>query len=81
VVSRPSHGLLRITPGAVAEEADLQFTANAVAYYSRSRQSQAVPVVYTATKHVYKPKGAKPGMVIYKHEQIIWGNPQTLVRF
>ncbi|WP_310484073.1 NFACT RNA binding domain-containing protein [Chamaesiphon sp. VAR_48_metabat_403] len=73
-----SHGLLRITPGAVAEEADLQFTANAVAYYSRARQSQAVPVVYTETKHVYKPKGAKPGMVIYKHEQIIWGHPQVL---
>jgi predicted ribosome quality control (RQC) complex YloA/Tae2 family protein len=70
-----SHGLLRITPGAVAEAADLQFTANAVAYYSRARQSQAVPVVYTATKHVYKPKGAKPGMVIYKHEQIVWGHP------
>ncbi len=73
-----SHGLLRITPGAVAEEADLQFTANAVAYYSRARQSQAVPVVYTETKHVYKPKGAKPGMVIYKHEQIIWGYPQEI---
>lgn len=73
-----SHGLLRITPGAVAEVADLQFTADAVAYYSRARQSQAVPVVYTATKHVYKPKGAKPGMVIYKHEQIIWGHPQTV---
>ncbi len=73
-----SHGLLRITPGAVAEEADLQFTANAIAYYSRARQSQAVPVVYTATKNVYKPKGAKPGMVIYKHEQILWGHPQTL---
>jgi predicted ribosome quality control (RQC) complex YloA/Tae2 family protein len=71
-----SHGLLRLTPGAVAEEVDLQFTANAVAYYSRARQSQAVPVVYTAPKHVYKPKGAKPGMVIYKHEQIVWGYPQ-----
>jgi predicted ribosome quality control (RQC) complex YloA/Tae2 family protein len=70
-----SHGLLRITPGAVADAADLQFTANAVAYYSRARHSQSVPVVYTATKHVYKPKGAKPGMVIYKHEQIVWGNP------
>jgi predicted ribosome quality control (RQC) complex YloA/Tae2 family protein len=70
-----SHGLLRIPPGAVAEEADLQFTANAVAYYSRARQSQAVAVVYTAPKNVYKPKGAKPGMVIYKHEQIIWGYP------
>jgi predicted ribosome quality control (RQC) complex YloA/Tae2 family protein len=73
-----SHGLLRITPGAVAEESDLQFTANAIAYYSRARQSQAVPVVYTATKNVYKPKGAKPGMVIYKHEQIIWGHPQLI---
>jgi predicted ribosome quality control (RQC) complex YloA/Tae2 family protein len=73
-----SHGLLRITPGAIAEETDLQFTANAVAYYSRARQSQAVPIVYTQTKHVYKPKGAKPGMVIYKHERIIWGNPQQV---
>ncbi len=70
-----SHGLLRIPPGAVADEADLQFTANAVAYYSRARQSQAVAVVYTAPKHVYKPKGAKPGMVIYKHERILWGYP------
>jgi predicted ribosome quality control (RQC) complex YloA/Tae2 family protein len=70
-----SHGLLKIPPGAVAEAADLQFTANAVAYYSRARQSQAVAVVYTAPKHVYKPKGAKPGMVIYKHEQILWGYP------
>jgi predicted ribosome quality control (RQC) complex YloA/Tae2 family protein len=70
-----SHGLLRIPPGAVAEAADLQFTANAVAYYSRARQSQAVAVVYTAPKNVYKPKGAKPGMVIYKHEQILWGYP------
>ncbi len=70
-----SHGLLRIPPGAVAEEADLQFTANAVAYYSRARQSQAVAVIYTAPKNVYKPKGAKPGMVIYKHEQILWGYP------
>ena len=39
-----SHGLLRIPPGAVAEAVDLQFTANAVAYYSRARQSQAVAV-------------------------------------
>lgn len=74
-----SHGLLRIPPGAVAEEVDLQFTANAVAYYSRARQSQAVAVVYTSPKHVYKPKGAKPGMVIYKHERILWGYPSQRV--
>jgi predicted ribosome quality control (RQC) complex YloA/Tae2 family protein len=73
-----SHGLLRLPAGEVAQEADLQYAANLVAYHSRSRQSAAVPVVYTAPKHVYKPKGAQLGMVVYKHEQIIWGNPQLV---
>ncbi len=71
-----SHALLRLEAGAVASQADLEWTANVVAYYSRARQSHQVPVVYTSPKHVYKPKGAQPGMVIYKHEQVIWGQPQ-----
>ncbi len=73
-----SHGLLRLPAGAVPDTVDLQYVANLMAYHSRGRQSDAVPVVYTATKHVYKPKGAKLGMVIYKHEQIIWGHPQQV---
>lgn len=71
-----SHSLLRLKPGTVAEEADLQFVADLAAYYSRARHSEQVPVVYTEPKHVYKPKGAKPGMVVYKQERIIWGRPQ-----
>jgi predicted ribosome quality control (RQC) complex YloA/Tae2 family protein len=71
-----SHVLLRLEPGGVPEEADLQYTANLAAYYSRGRQSDQVPVVYTQPKHVYKPKGAKPGIAIYKQETIIWGQPQ-----
>ncbi|MBK4732683.1 NFACT family protein [Oxynema sp. CENA135] len=71
-----SHALLRLKPGAVADEADLQFAADWAAYYSRARQSDAVPVVYTEPKYVYKPKGAQPGMAIYKHERVIWGRPQ-----
>jgi len=71
-----SHVLLRLEPGKVAEEVDLQFTADLAAYYSRARQSEQVPVVYTEPKNVYKPKGAKPGMAIYKQEQVIWGQPQ-----
>lgn len=71
-----SHVLMRITPGAVAEEADLQFAADMAAYYSRARQSDQVPVVYTEPRHVYKPKGAQPGMAIYKQERILWGRPQ-----
>jgi predicted ribosome quality control (RQC) complex YloA/Tae2 family protein len=71
-----SHVLMRVEPGAVPDEADLQFAADLAAYYSRSRQSDQVPIVYTQPKHVYKPKGAKPGIALYKQERIIWGNPQ-----
>ncbi|MHC5936609.1 Rqc2 family fibronectin-binding protein [Nostoc sp.] len=74
-----SHVLLRLEPGAVAEETDLQFVANLAAYYSRARQSDQVPVVYTQLKHVYKPKGAKPGIAIYKQESILWGKPQIVI--
>ena len=70
-----SHVLLRLEPGAVPDQADLQFAADLAAYHSRARQSDQVPVVYTEPKHVYKPKGAKPGMAIYKQERIIWGKP------
>jgi len=70
------HALLRLTPGNVAQETDLQFAADMTAYYSRARHSEQVPVVYTEPKYVYKPKGAKPGMVVYKQERIVWGRPQ-----
>ena len=73
-----SHVLLRLAAGAIPEEDDLQFTANLAAYYSRARQSEQVPVIYTELKHVYKPKGAKPGIAIYKQETIIWGKPQMV---
>jgi predicted ribosome quality control (RQC) complex YloA/Tae2 family protein len=71
-----SHVLLRLEPGTVPDEADLQFAANLAAHYSRGRQSDQVPVVYTKPKYVYKPRGAKPGMAIYKQERVLWGNPQ-----
>ncbi|PPS44302.1 NFACT family protein [Chroococcidiopsis sp. TS-821] len=76
-----SHVLLRLDPGAVPETADLQFTANFAAYYSRSRQSEQVPVVYTEPKYVYKPKGAKPGIALYKNERILWGQPQDAAAY
>lgn len=71
-----SHVLLRLEPGTTAEEADLQFTADLAAYYSRARQSDQAPVIYTEPKQVFKPRGAKPGMAIYKQERVIWGEPQ-----
>lgn len=76
-----SHVLLRLEPGAQASEEDLAWAANMAAWFSRARQSEQVPVVYTQPKHVYKPKGALPGMVIYKHEQVLWGQPQKAKEF
>jgi predicted ribosome quality control (RQC) complex YloA/Tae2 family protein len=73
-----SHVLLRLPAGAAPDDADLQFTADLTAYFSRARQSEQVPVVYTQPRYVYKPKGAKPGIAIYKQEQIIWGQPQRV---
>ncbi len=73
-----SHVLLRLPAGAIADDQDLQIAANYAAYYSRARQSDQVPVVCTTPKHVFKPKGAKPGMVVYTHEKVIWGQPKVL---
>ncbi|HAC62905.1 MAG TPA: hypothetical protein DCF68_05055 [Cyanothece sp. UBA12306] len=76
--SAGSHVLLRLEPGSQPTEIDLQWAANWAAYYSRSRLSEQVPVVYTEPKYVYKPKGAKPGMVIYKRERLLWGKPHKI---
>lgn len=70
-----SHVLLRLPPGEVAEDQDLQVAADLAAYFSRARLSEQVPVVYTRPKHVHKPKGSLPGMVIYKQETVMWAQP------
>lgn len=71
-----SHVLLRLNAGDKPEDQDLQFTANLAAYYSQGRESEQVPVIYTNPNYVYKPKGAKPGMVTYTRETVIWGKPR-----
>lgn len=73
-----SHVLLRLQAGQVPETADVQFAADVAAYFSRAQQADQVPVVYTQPQYVFKPKGARPGMVVYTHETVVWGCPQTL---
>lgn len=75
-----SHVLLRLKPGVDPEATDLSFVADLAAFHSRARQSEQVPVIYTEPKNVYKPKGAKPGMTVYKHERVIWGQPQRVIQ-
>lgn len=46
------------------------------AYHSKAQQSSQVPVDYVARKHVRKPKGAKPGFVIYDYHNTIYVTPE-----
>lgn len=45
------------------------------AYYSKARESSQVPVDFTLIKHVKKPSGARPGFVIYEHQQTVYVTP------
>ncbi len=45
------------------------------AYHSDARHSSQVPIDFTEVKHVKKPKGAKPGMVIFTDNKTIYVNP------
>lgn len=57
-------------------EATLLEAAKLAAYYSQARNGQNVPVDYTTVKHVKKPVGAKPGMVIYDHYNTLYVTPE-----
>lgn len=49
--------------------------AQLAAYFSKGRQADKVPVDYTLRKYVKKPGGAKPGFVIYTHQQTLYVTP------
>jgi predicted ribosome quality control (RQC) complex YloA/Tae2 family protein len=56
-------------------ESTLLEAAKLAARYSKASASQNVPVDYTKVRHVRKPKGAKPGMVIYTHHHTLFVTP------
>ncbi|WP_042356303.1 Rqc2 family fibronectin-binding protein [Bacillus rubiinfantis] len=56
-------------------EQTLKEAAILAAYYSKARSSSSVPVDYTKVRYVKKPNGAKPGFVIYDHQQTIYVTP------
>lgn len=54
---------------------DLKEAALLAAYFSKGKESSNVPVDYTLVKHVRKPKGARPGMVVYEHHNTLYVTP------
>ncbi|MDZ5474401.1 NFACT RNA binding domain-containing protein [Bacillus sp. 31A1R] len=53
--------------------------AKLAAYFSKARNSSSVPVDFTQVRHVKKPSGAKPGFVIYDHQQTVYVTPDEEV--
>lgn len=56
-------------------DATLGEAATLAAYHSKARGSSQVPVDYTLVRHVKKPKGAKPGFVIYEQQKTLFITP------
>ena len=71
-----SHVVIQLQNNTRFSEAVIAKAAGLAAYYSRARQGLKVPVDYTLRKFVRKPRGAKPGMVIYDHQKTILATPE-----
>ncbi len=69
-----------LTDGVTPPNETLMQAAIIAATHSKAADSAQVPVDYTQIKHVKKPAGAKPGMVIYETNRTVYVTPdKTLV--
>jgi predicted ribosome quality control (RQC) complex YloA/Tae2 family protein len=73
-----SHVIIR-TNGQEIPPTTLLEAANLAAFFSKAKDSSNVPVDYALRKHVKKPNGAKPGMVIYDKNKTIYITPDESV--
>ncbi len=71
-----SHVIIRSEQAGEVPGSTLLQAAGIAAFYSRARQSAKVAVDYTRRKHVRKPKGAKPGMVVYDNQKTVLVAPK-----
>ena len=69
-----SHVIIKCAGKEVTEQTIYE-GAMLAAYFSKSKMSSQVPVDYTKKKHVKKPSGSKPGMVIYETNSTIYVTP------
>ena len=70
-----SHAILK---GTLPVPEDVLYrAAQLTAYFSSGRDSSQVPVDYTKAKHVWKPGGAKPGMVLYEKHHTMYVTPAS----
>ncbi|TPR20153.1 fibronectin/fibrinogen-binding protein [Apilactobacillus timberlakei] len=70
------HGSHVIIKSFDPDEKTIQQAAELAAYFSKARDSATVPVDYVKVKHVRKPNGAKPGLVIYEGQKTAFVTPR-----
>lgn len=70
-----SHVIIRADGREISDTAITE-AASLAAYHSKARNSSKVPVDFTLVKHVSKPNGAKPGMVIYVNNRTVYVEPR-----
>ena len=75
-----SHVILRANCNEVPSSV-LEKCAQLAAFNSKGRLSSNVAVDYCLVKHVKKPNGSKPGMVIYSNNKTLFVNPDELNKF
>lgn len=73
----PGSHTVVVTEGAQVPERTLREAAVLAATFSKASDSAQVPVDYTPIKFVRKPAGAKPGRVIYDHQQTVYVTPDA----
>ena len=66
-----------IVKSAAPSDRTLLQAAQLAATFSKGSQADKVPVDYTRRKYVKKPGGAKPGFVIYTHQQTLFVSPDA----
>lgn len=69
-----SHTVI-VCEGQQPPDRTIEQAAQLAAYHSGARQSGLVAVDFTNIKYVSKPRGAKPGMVIYTHQSTLYVHP------
>jgi len=72
----PGSHVILFTEGKSVSETAIFEAAELAAYYSKGRGSENVPVDYTQVRHVKKPNGAKPGMVIFTDNRTVYVTPK-----
>lgn len=71
----PGSHVILFTKGAEPKDQDIHATAAIAAHFSKAKESANIPVDYALVKHIKKPSGAKPGMVIFKNNRTVWVDP------